>query len=101
MTALGKLFRTTAFKLSLAYLIVFAIGAGLVLGRVGWNVKGLMDDQINSTIEAEIKGLSEQYAQGGIRRLVFVIEQRILGTLSATGIHHVQIPPHGSSERGD
>ena len=77
MTALGKLFRTTAFKLSLAYLVVFAIGAGLVLGRVGWNVKGLMDDQINSTIEAEIKGLSEQYAQGGIRRLVFVIEQRI------------------------
>lgn len=77
MTALGKLFRTTAFKLSLAYLVVFAIGAGLVLGRVAWNVKGLMDDQINSTIEAEIKGLSEQYAQGGIRRLVFVIEQRI------------------------
>lgn len=77
MTALGKLFRTTAFKLSLAYLVVFAIGAGLVLGRVAWNVKGLMDDQINSTIEAEIKGLSEQYAQGGIRRLVFVVEQRI------------------------
>lgn len=77
MTALGKLFRTTAFKLSLAYLIVFAIGAGLVLGRVAWNVKGLMDDQINSTIEAEIKGLSEQYGQGGIRRLVFVVEQRI------------------------
>ena len=77
MTALGKLFRTTAFKLSLAYLVVFAIGAGLVLGRVAWNVKGLLDDQINSTIEAEIKGLSEQYAQGGIRRLVFVVEQRI------------------------
>lgn len=77
MTALGKLFRTTAFKLSLAYLVLFAIGAGLVLGRVAWNVKGLMDDQINSTIEAEIKGLSEQYAQGGIRRLIFVIEQRI------------------------
>ncbi len=77
MTALGKLFRTTAFKLSLAYLVVFAIGAGLVLGRVAWNVKGLMDDQITSTIDAEIKGLSEQYAQGGLRRLVFVIEQRI------------------------
>ncbi len=77
MTAFGKLFRTTAFKLSLAYLVLFAIGAGLVLGRVAWNVKGLMDDQITSTIDAEIKGLSEQYAQGGLRRLVFVIEQRI------------------------
>ncbi|MDB5546446.1 MAG: integral rane sensor signal transduction histidine kinase [Hyphomicrobiales bacterium] len=77
MTALGKLFRTTAFKLSLAYLVVFAIGAGLVLGRVAWNVKGLMDEQIGTTIEAEIKGLAEQYTAGGIRRLVFVIEQRI------------------------
>lgn len=74
---LGKLFRTTAFKLSLAYLVIFAIGAGLVLGRVAWNVKGLMDDQIASTVEAEVKGLGEQYAQGGIRRLVFVIEQRM------------------------
>ncbi len=77
MMALGKLFRTTAFKLSLAYLLVFAIGAGLVIGRVAWNVKGLIDEQIGKTIEAEINGLSEQYNQGGIRRLVFVIEQRI------------------------
>ncbi|MDB5596791.1 MAG: Integral rane sensor signal transduction histidine kinase [Hyphomicrobiales bacterium] len=76
MTALGKLFRTTAFKLSLAYLVVFAIGAGLVLGRVAWNVKGLIDEQIAKTIEAEITGLSEQYTQGGIRRLVVVVEQR-------------------------
>jgi signal transduction histidine kinase len=77
VTALGKLFRTTAFKLSLAYLVIFAIGAGLVLGRVAWNVKGLMDDQIATTVDAEITGLAEQYSAGGIRRLVFVIEQRI------------------------
>jgi signal transduction histidine kinase len=76
VTALGKLFRTTAFKLSLAYLVVFAIGAGLVLGRIAWNVKGLIDEQISQTIDAEITGLSEQYTQGGIRRLVYVVEQR-------------------------
>jgi signal transduction histidine kinase len=76
VTALGKLFRTTAFKLSIAYLVVFAIGAGFVLGSVAWNVKGLMDEQISQTIEAEITGLSEQYAQGGMRRLVDVIERR-------------------------
>ncbi|MDO9439598.1 MAG: ATP-binding protein [Beijerinckiaceae bacterium] len=76
MTALGKLFRTTAFKLSLAYLVIFAIGAGLVLGRIAWNVKGLIDEQISQTIDAEITGLSEQYTQGGIRRLVYVVEQR-------------------------
>jgi len=74
--ALGKLFRTTAFKISLAYLVLTAIGASLVLGRVGWNVKELIDEQISQTIDANIRGLSEQYAQGGIRRVVESVERR-------------------------
>jgi signal transduction histidine kinase len=76
VTALGKLFRTTVFKLSLVYLCVFAIGAGLVLGGVGWNVKGLIDEQIAQTVDADIRGLSEQYTEGGIRQLVEVIQRR-------------------------
>ncbi len=35
MTALANLFRTTAFKLSLAYLLIFSIGAGVIIGWVG------------------------------------------------------------------
>jgi signal transduction histidine kinase len=76
VTALGKIFRTTAFKLSLAYLTIFAIGAGLVLARVAWNMKTLFDEQVALTVEAEITGLAEQYNIGGIRRLVNVIERR-------------------------
>jgi len=76
VTALGKLFRTTVFKLTAAFVLLFAIGSGLVLGRVGWNVRNLMDDQILETIDADIKGLAEQYADGGIRELVNVIERR-------------------------
>ncbi len=76
MTALGKLFRTTVFKLSLAYLIIFAIGTAFVLGGVAWNVNMLLDEQIGETVEAEITGLAEQYETGGIRQLVDVIERR-------------------------
>jgi signal transduction histidine kinase len=76
VTALGKLFRTTVFKISLAYLVIFAIGAGLVLGNVGVNVKSLIEEQIAQTVAADIAGLSEQYAQGGIRRLAETIENR-------------------------
>ncbi|HEY8213461.1 MAG TPA: two-component sensor histidine kinase, partial [Methylocystis sp.] len=65
MTALGKLFRTTAFKLSIAYLVLFSIGAGLVLARVGARVKEVLDEQIEQTVDAEIRALSEQYSQGG------------------------------------
>ncbi|GJE26350.1 Adaptive-response sensory-kinase SasA [Methylobacterium organophilum] len=73
---LGKLFRTTAFKLSLAYLVLFAVSVTLALGYVAWNARRVLDDQIVSTIEAEINGLSEQYTQGGLRRLIAVVERR-------------------------
>jgi signal transduction histidine kinase len=35
-----------------------------------------MRDQLNETIEAEVKGLSEQYRQGGLRRLATIVERR-------------------------
>ena len=76
MTALANLFRTTAFKLSLAYLVIFSIGAGAVIGWVAWNAGRLLDEQIAATVEAEINGLSEQYSRGGIRVIVGVIERR-------------------------
>jgi signal transduction histidine kinase len=74
--ALGKLFRTTAFKLSLAFLALSAVAAGLVLSVVAFEVTALVDDENRQTIAAEADGLSEQYEQGGIRRLGHVIEQR-------------------------
>ena len=65
----SKLLRTTAFKLSLAYLLLFSVGAGLVLTRVGARVKEVLDEQIEQTVDAEIRALSEQYFQGGLRDL--------------------------------
>ncbi len=76
MTALGKLLRTTVFKLSLAYLVIFAIGCGLLLARVGFTARFFIDEQISGTIDAEINGLSDAYSQGGIRRLVDAVERR-------------------------
>jgi signal transduction histidine kinase len=76
VTALGKLFRTTAFRLTLVYLFVFALFAAFLLVYVALNMRRLITEQITSTVDAEIGGLAEQYNQGGIRRLVLVIEQR-------------------------
>jgi signal transduction histidine kinase len=76
VTALGKLFRTTAFKLTLVYLVVFALFAIFLLGYFALNTRRLITDQITQTVDAEITGLSEQYNQGGIRRLVQVVENR-------------------------
>src|SRR5262249_56996367 len=76
MTALGKLLRTTAFKLTLVYLVVFALFAAFLLGYFAWNTRRLITEQITQTVDAEITGLAEQYRQGGLRRLDFVVDAR-------------------------
>jgi signal transduction histidine kinase len=76
LAALRKLFNTTAFKLTLVYLTVFALFAAFLLGYFAWNTRRLVTEQITRTVDAEITGLAEQYNQGGIRRLVFVVDAR-------------------------
>jgi signal transduction histidine kinase len=60
----------------MAYMVIFAIFAVVILGYVAWNARRLIDDQIRSTIDAEIAGLSEQHRTGGLRRLIAAVDQR-------------------------
>jgi signal transduction histidine kinase len=76
MAALGKLLRTTTFRLTLVYLTVFALFAAFLLAYFAWNTRRLITEQITETVDAELQGLTEQYRQGGIRRIVFAIEGR-------------------------
>ena len=76
MTALGKLFRTTAFRLALAILLLSAVGAGVVLTVIAWQVVSVVDKEIARTIDAEAKGLIDAFDNAGIRRLDAVIEAR-------------------------
>jgi signal transduction histidine kinase len=76
VAALGKLFRATAFRLTLFYLLIFVVFAVSLLGYFALNTRRLITEQITTTITTEISGLSEQYTQGGIRRLVIVVDLR-------------------------
>jgi signal transduction histidine kinase len=76
LTALGKLLRTTAFQLTLVYLVIFIVFAASLLGYFALNTRRLITEQITTTVDTEITGLREQYNQGGIRRLVIVVDLR-------------------------
>src|SRR5712691_1672831 len=76
MTALGKLFRTTAFKLSLFFLSVFSFLSAFFIVFFSFITIRLITQQISDTVDAEINGLSELYGQGGIRRLVLIVDAR-------------------------
>ena len=78
MTAFGKLIRTTAFRLTLAYLLLFALFAASLLGYFAWNTRRLITEQIATTVNAESSEMNEIFARRGLRGLVFTIENRAL-----------------------
>ena len=78
MTAFGKLIRTTAFRLTLVYLFLFALFAASLLGYFAWNTRRLITEQITSNVNEEFSELDATYARRGLRGLVYDIENRAL-----------------------
>jgi signal transduction histidine kinase len=78
VTAFGKLIRTTAFRLTLVYLFLFALFAASLLGYFAWNTRRLINEQIATTVDAEVDTISGIYGRRGLQGLVFTIENRAL-----------------------
>ncbi len=76
MTALGKLLRTTAFQLTLVYLLIFVLFAVSLLGYFALNTRRLITEQITRTVNSEITRLRAQYNETGIRGLVLILDLR-------------------------
>lgn len=74
-----NLFRTTAFRLALVYLLLFAASAFALIAFIYWNTAGFMAAQTDETIEAEILGLREQYSSSGLPGLRQVVLERSNG----------------------
>ena len=78
MTAFGKLIRTTAFRLTLVYLLLFALFAASLLGYFAWNTRRMITEQITTTVNAEVGEISDIFGRRGLLGLVRTIENRAL-----------------------
>jgi signal transduction histidine kinase len=78
VTAFGKLIRTTAFRLTLVYLFLFALFAASLVGYFAWNTRRLITEQITTTVNAEVVEITDIYNRHGLHGLVFNIERRAL-----------------------
>lgn len=74
--SLANLVRTSAFRLTLLYAAVFGASVLILLAFVYWSTVAVIERQVADTIEAEIRGLAEQYAEGGVGGLVEIVRQR-------------------------
>jgi len=78
VTAFGKLVRTTAFRLTLVYLFLFAIFAASLLGYFAWNTRRLITEEITQTVNAETSEFNEIYGRRGLFFVARAIEYRSL-----------------------
>src|SRR5262249_38702243 len=70
------LLRTTAFRLTLVYLVVFALFAAFLLGYFAFNTRRLINEQITATVNDELQLLQGIYNEAGIRRLGRAVDVR-------------------------
>jgi signal transduction histidine kinase len=78
VTAFGKLIRTTAFRLTLVYLFLFALFAASLLGYFAWNTRRLINEQIMTSVNAEVGEIGNIYLRRGLLGLSRTIANRAL-----------------------
>ncbi|MEX2615119.1 MAG: ATP-binding protein [Alphaproteobacteria bacterium] len=71
-----RILRTSGFQIALFYLLLLSVTLLALVSFVYWSTAQLIDRQTNETIEAEIRGLAEQYRDEGLAQLLTVIGER-------------------------
>jgi signal transduction histidine kinase len=94
------LVRTHAFRLAALYFLVFAVSVLGVLLFVYWASADFVERQTEATLDAEITGLAEQYAQRGLSGLVQVVAARSAGD-RGDGMLYLVTDPRGSPLAGN
>ncbi|HWD58804.1 MAG TPA: HAMP domain-containing sensor histidine kinase [Stellaceae bacterium] len=74
-----RLVKTHAFRLASLYFAVFAVSVFGVLLSVYWMSADFVERQTQATLDAEIAGLAEQYAQRGLSGLIQIVAARAAG----------------------
>jgi signal transduction histidine kinase len=73
----SRLLGSSTFRLALLYLGLFASSVLILLAFIYWSTIAFMSDQVDTTVNTEIVGLSEQYRERGLNGLIRTIEDRI------------------------
>ena len=84
-----RLVKTHAFRLAGLYFAVFAASVLGVLLFVYWVSADFVERQTEATLNAEITGLAEQYAQRGLSGLIQIIAARSAGERSGAMLYLV------------
>ncbi len=86
------LLRSQIFRLALVYLCFFSIAVLVLVGAIFWITSSVVSEQIDSTIDAEIRGLAEQFSQRGTPGLIAAIQRRSSAADRTRGLYLLTDP---------
>ncbi len=92
MNRIGRLVKTTSFRLSLLYTVVFAGSVGILFAFVFINTNIFAERQIEAAIEVEVRGFQDTYQRTGISGLIQAINRRIDPNIRTDGIYLLTDP---------
>lgn len=72
-----SLLNTSAFRLAAVYFALFATSVLALLAFIYFSTADFIEAQTEETIDAEIRGLAEQYREHGLAGLIALIEERV------------------------
>lgn len=72
-----SLFKSSAVRITLVYILLFGLSVSIILGFVYWSTISYRNDQTREDINAEIKALSDTYEAKGYPGLVSMLNERV------------------------
>ncbi len=81
------MFRNTTMRLVAAHLVLVAASTALVLGFLYWRIGGVIDTEQQAVVEAEMRGLGDDYARGATPALAAAIQTRLEGPQDRDAIY--------------
>ncbi|MDT8344136.1 MAG: HAMP domain-containing sensor histidine kinase [Thermohalobaculum sp.] len=87
-------------RLVAAHLVLVAVATALVLGFVYWRTGGVIDTEQRAVVEAELRGLADDYRQGGLPALAAAVERR-LGRPTGRDAVYLLTDPRGARIAGN
>lgn len=82
-----RLLQSKIFRLTLVYLCLFPAAVFVLVGVIYWSATESVTRQIDKTIDAEIRGLAEQYRERGTTGLIQTLRRRAASASATRGLY--------------
>lgn len=93
-----RVLRTTAVRLSVAYIALFTLFSVFLVVGVTLEAARVIDRQIAEAIEGDVEALQDDYRAGGLPRLLYTLDER--SRRPDGGLFHV-VDPNGNPIAGN